>query len=39
LTDEQRAALGITDGLVRISMGLEDSEDLVSDIKQALEKA
>lgn len=35
---EQRAALGITDGLVRISVGLEDVEDLIVDLKQALEK-
>lgn len=36
---EQRAVLGITDGLVRISVGLEDVEDLIVDLKQALEKA
>lgn len=35
---EQRAVLGITDGLVRISVGLEDVEDLIVDLKQALEK-
>uniref|UniRef100_A0A1Q3F233 cystathionine gamma-lyase n=1 Tax=Culex tarsalis TaxID=7177 RepID=A0A1Q3F233_CULTA len=35
---EQRAWLGITDGLVRISVGLEDVEDLIVDLKQALEK-
>ena len=33
---EQRAELGITDGLVRISVGLEDSQDLINDIEQAL---
>lgn len=37
LTEDQRAALGISDGLVRISIGLEDSEDLAADITQALE--
>lgn len=35
---EQRAELGITDGLIRISVGLEDVEDLIVDLKQALEK-
>lgn len=34
---ERRAELGITDGLVRISVGLEDAEDLIEDLKQALE--
>ena len=33
---EQRAALGIGDGLVRISVGLEDPDDLLADILQAL---
>jgi cystathionine gamma-lyase/homocysteine desulfhydrase len=33
---ERRAELGITDGLVRISVGLEDVEDLIEDLKQAL---
>jgi len=37
LTDEQRAGLGITDGLVRVSIGLEDSGDLLGDILGALE--
>lgn len=35
---EQRVVLGITDGLVRLSVGLEDSDDLIADLKQALEK-
>jgi cystathionine gamma-lyase/cystathionine beta-lyase/cystathionine gamma-lyase/homocysteine desulfhydrase len=34
-TKEERAALGITDGLVRISVGCEDVEDLLSDLSQA----
>ena len=34
---EQRAALGISDGLVRLSVGLEDVEDLWKDLTQALE--
>jgi cystathionine beta-lyase/cystathionine gamma-synthase len=33
---DKRAELGITDGLVRISVGLEDLEDLVADCEQAL---
>ena len=37
LTVEQRTALGIGDGLVRLSVGLEDPADLLADIRQALE--
>ena len=37
LTEDQRSALGITPGLVRLSVGLEDAEDLVADVKQALD--
>lgn len=33
---ERREALGITDGLIRISVGIEDSEDLVEDLAQSL---
>jgi cystathionine gamma-lyase/homocysteine desulfhydrase len=33
---ERRAELGITDGLVRISVGIEDVEDLIEDLKNAL---
>ncbi len=36
LSPDQRAALGITEGLVRISVGLEDVEDLKTDLLQAL---
>jgi cystathionine beta-lyase/cystathionine gamma-synthase len=35
---DHRAALGITDGLVRISAGLEDIEDLQEDLSQALDR-
>lgn len=35
---ERRAELGITDGLVRISVGLEDVGDLIEDLEQALNK-
>ena len=37
-TVEQRRALGITDNMIRISCGIEDHEDLVADLAQALEK-
>ena len=33
---EMREANGITDGLIRISVGIEDSEDIIADIDQAL---
>ncbi|HEX4181896.1 MAG TPA: PLP-dependent aspartate aminotransferase family protein [Caulobacteraceae bacterium] len=33
---EQRAALGITDGFVRLSVGLEDADDLTADLAQAM---
>jgi cystathionine gamma-lyase/cystathionine beta-lyase/cystathionine gamma-lyase/homocysteine desulfhydrase len=35
---ETRARLGITEGLVRISVGIEDTDDIISDLDQALEK-
>ncbi|KKE80411.1 bifunctional cystathionine gamma-lyase/homocysteine desulfhydrase [Oceanobacillus caeni] len=34
---ERREELGITDGLIRLSVGIEDSEDLIEDLEQALE--
>ncbi|MCP4982025.1 MAG: PLP-dependent transferase [Gammaproteobacteria bacterium] len=34
---EERLAAGITDGLVRLSTGLESAEDLIADLKQALD--
>ena len=39
LSEEERADLGITDGFVRLSIGLEDVEDLKDDIAQSLVKA
>lgn len=36
LTDEARAELGISDGMLRISVGLEDQDDLVEDVLEAL---
>jgi methionine-gamma-lyase len=35
---EVRKNVGITDGLVRLSVGIEDSEDIIVDLEQALEK-
>jgi len=36
LTPEERAARGVTDGLLRVSVGLEDPADLIADFEQAL---
>ena len=36
LSVEERAAVGISDGMVRISVGLEHIDDIIADIKQAL---
>ena len=36
LTKEQQKAIGINDGLIRLSVGVEDIEDLISDFNQAL---
>ena len=33
---EARAMMGITDGMVRLSVGLEDTDDLIADLKQAM---
>jgi len=35
----ERAKLGITDSLVRVSVGIEDIEDLLADLDQALAAA
>ena len=37
LTPEEQLASGVTPGYVRLSLGIEHSEDLLSDLKQALE--
>lgn len=37
LSTEDRLEVGITDGLVRVSVGLENSKDIIDDLKQALE--
>jgi O-succinylhomoserine sulfhydrylase len=37
LTDEERGAVGITPGLIRISVGLEDIKDIIADVEQAIQ--
>ncbi len=37
MTPEERAQAGIADGLIRLSVGLEDAGDLIADLDQALE--
>jgi cystathionine gamma-synthase len=36
MTPEARAAAGIGDGLIRLSVGIEDEEDLIKDLDHAL---
>ena len=38
VSPEKRQQLGITEGLVRVSVGIEDVEDLIADLDQALSK-
>jgi len=38
LTDEQLTEAGIVPDLIRLSVGIEDVEDILDDIKQALDK-
>ena len=37
IPEEERNRLGVTPGLVRISVGIEDVEDILADLDQALE--
>jgi methionine-gamma-lyase len=39
LSNEKKMESGITDGLVRLSVGIEDVEDIIADLEQALDKA
>ena len=39
LTEEERLSVGIKPGMIRISVGLEDVEDIIADVKQALKKS
>jgi cystathionine gamma-lyase/cystathionine beta-lyase/cystathionine gamma-lyase/homocysteine desulfhydrase len=36
LGEEGRREIGLTDGMVRISVGIEDVEDIIADLDQAL---
>jgi cystathionine beta-lyase len=36
LAPAERAELGITDGLLRLSVGIEDADDIIADLSQAL---
>jgi cystathionine beta-lyase/cystathionine gamma-synthase len=38
LTPEEYAEIGITDGLVRVSVGIEDWRDLLADFEQSLDR-
>ncbi|MGL6067898.1 MAG: PLP-dependent transferase, partial [Sediminibacterium sp.] len=37
IPDEKRRAAGVADSLLRLSVGLEEAEDLIADLKQALD--
>ena len=39
LTDEQKQASGVTDDLMRLSVGLEDTDHIIEDLDQAIETA
>ncbi len=39
LSEEERKKVGITDGLIRVSVGLEHHDDIIQDIERALEKS
>jgi len=39
LSEEERQAVGITNGMVRISVGLEHVDDIIEDISQAIAKS
>jgi cystathionine beta-lyase/cystathionine gamma-synthase len=36
ISDQERETLGITQGLIRLSVGIEDKDDLITDLEQAL---
>jgi O-succinylhomoserine sulfhydrylase len=39
MTEEERLAIGITPGLVRVSAGLEAVADIIADLEQALDRS
>jgi cystathionine beta-lyase/cystathionine gamma-synthase len=38
LSSDERIRAGVTDGLIRFSVGIEDARDLIADLQQALDK-
>jgi len=38
IPESERLKIGITDSLIRLSVGIEDINDLLEDVKQALDK-
>ena len=36
ISKEDRLNIGLSDGLIRLSVGIEDSQDIIADLKQAL---
>ena len=38
MTAQEKAHTGITDNMIRLSVGLEDTDDLIEDLRQALEQ-
>ncbi|AWB28564.1 O-acetylhomoserine aminocarboxypropyltransferase/cysteine synthase family protein [Halococcoides cellulosivorans] len=39
LSDEEKTAAGVTDDMVRLSVGLEDPDDIIADLDQAIDRA
>ena len=39
IEEKERVALGVTDNLIRLSVGLENAEDLIADLDQAFKLA
>jgi len=39
LTEEEQIAAGVTPDFIRLSVGIEDIEDILADLEQALKKA
>ena len=37
IEEKERIALGVTDNLIRVSVGLADAEDIIEDLKNALQ--
>ncbi len=38
IAPDDRARMGISDGMIRVSLGIENVEDIIADFEQALEK-